>query len=353
MNDLLQLHRRIALQGPRSPGDWLLFLVLLPAALLYGVVGLVRSECYQHQFFPVYRAPVPVISVGNLAAGGTGKTPVVDSLVKLALAEGKKPAIISRGYGGRFPGPVGIVSSGTGPSLSAVEAGDEPFLLARRNPEAVVLIARKRADGARMAIDRFAADLIILDDGFQHRAMARDLDLVLLDASRPLANHWPLPAGLLREFPIALARADLFMLTRSDADSKFSYADKPVFRSRHQFADHALDLAGAQISWPELRQLKLCAFAGIAAPEVFFSALSESGLTLVNRVALDDHCAYDSRTLEQLRVAAAGCDALVTTEKDAVKLKINSLPLPCYQVPLTIVINEDKEFRQAIKTIWS
>lgn len=349
-----QLHRRIALNGEKRLSEWLLFFLLLPFSIIYGLIGLLRIICYDRKIFASYKSPVPVVSVGNLAVGGTGKTPVVDWLLKEFLRQGKLPAVVSRGYGGTFRGEFGIVCKGQGVLLDSVVAGDEPYLLARRNPQVVTLIARKRAAGIRAAVERFGADVIILDDGFQHRAVRRDLDLVLLDATSPFGNRWPLPAGLLREFPFALRRADIFLLTRAQEDSCFQFADKPVFISRHQLADHAIDLNGERAGFAELRSGKFCAFAGIADPKSFFSALINAGLSLEECLPLGDHCSYDQKTLQRILAMADDCDGLLTTEKDAVKLSPDMFSIPCYQVPMTIIIDDDDNFRKQVRNrLWS
>lgn len=354
MTRLLQRHRKIALLGPEGLPEWLFFIVLCPFAWIYGSIGWVRGKCYDLGLLPSYKASIPVLSVGNLAAGGTGKTPVVDWLLKEFTNQGKKAVVVSRGYGGDFTGEVGVVSRGEGVLLSAEQSGDEPYLLARRNPKATVLIARRRSDGVRFAEQQLAADLVILDDGFQHRAMQRDLDLVLLDAVRPYANGWPFPAGLLREFPNALQRADLLLLTRAKSDSNFSFAEKQVFSSAHQLADCAIDLAGNKIAFAELKAKRLFAFAGIAEPEGFFSALSAAGLQLAGHLSLVDHCHYDEKKCREINVAAVACEGLITTEKDAVKLKPELFSIPCYQVPLDIAIENKSDFLAEIQwKLWS
>lgn len=354
MKWLSQFHRRIALQGPKQPLEWLVLIILLPWSLLYGIIAWLRNKCYDWSLFASYAASVPVVSVGNLAAGGTGKTPVVDWLLKEFIRQGKRPAVVSRGYGGSFAGQVGLVSTGEGLLLDANQAGDEPYLLARRNPAAGVFIARKRAAGVRVAVDDFAADVVILDDGFQHRAVQRDLDLVLLDGANPFGNRWPLPAGLLREFPAALKRSDMLLLTRCDNERDFRPLAKPVYRSRHQLADVAVSLHGEQVTFEKLQSLKLFAFAGIAEPSGFFSALTAAGLSLQDCLPLSDHCGYEQSILAEINSASADCAALITTEKDAVKLRGDSFSLPCYQVPMTILLEDDQSFRTAVQQrLWS
>ncbi|SHI57210.1 lipid-A-disaccharide kinase [Malonomonas rubra DSM 5091] len=347
MKTLLAFHRRIATYGAKSISERVLFFLLLPAAWLYGVIGLLRNLCYDLGILSSYRASVPVISVGNLAAGGTGKTPVVDWLVKEFIALGKSPAVVSRGYGGSFAGKVGIVSLSGEIRLTAKEAGDEPVLLARRNPQANVFISRCRADGVQEAINA-GADVIILDDGFQHRAVQRDVDLVLLDATNPYGNEWPLPAGFLREFPVVLKRADLLLLTRSSGNEISPFAGKKVFHSQHSLAEMAVSLDGEEVALKTMRQKKLFAFAGIANPESFFAGLENAGIPIIDTLALGDHCDFDCETIAKIHTAAKNCDALLTTEKDAVKLAAEDFPLPCYQVPLSLAFSAEEEFKSEI-----
>ncbi|MFO7577917.1 MAG: tetraacyldisaccharide 4'-kinase, partial [Pelovirga sp.] len=180
---MINTHKKIAMFGPKGLAEQLCFVLLVPLSLLYGCIIWIRNKAYNLDFFTAYRSAIPVISVGNLAVGGTGKTPCVDWLVKRFQQSGRCPAIVSRGYGGQFSGRVGVVSLGKGVLMGAAEAGDEPVLLARRNPACPVLIGRKRRDVVRYIEETGCADLIILDDGFQHRAVARDIDL---DKSLPL-----------------------------------------------------------------------------------------------------------------------------------------------------------------------
>jgi len=337
MGGLRGLHRRLSASGPRGAGEHLLYVVLLPFSWMFGLLACLRRYLYRLGVLSVYRAPVPVVSVGNLSVGGTGKTPMVDYVVKLLLARNRRVGVVSRGYGGGDFGAVGVVSAGDGPLLSPEICGDEPYLLARRNPTAIVLVAPRRADGIRMAVERFGADVIVLDDGFQHLAVARDLDIVLLDASRPFGNGRLLPAGLLREPPSSLRRAGLVVLTRSDGSEDVDVAlDVPLLRCRHRLAEEAVALDGARMPLADLGGRRLVAFAGIADPGGFFSELADRGLHPFQRVALPDHVTYDRQTLELLRAAAISADFLVTTEKDGVKLTADQLPVTCCQIPMTL-----------------
>jgi len=352
MIKLLKIHRKMATQGAQTPWEWLLFCLLLPLSLIYGLISWLRAVVYRQGWLPRYRARVPVISVGNLAVGGTGKTPVVDWLLKEAARQGKRVAVVSRGYGGSYKKKVGVVADGTALRLSAAEAGDEPVLLARRNPTAIILVARKRAAGVKYATTRFAVDLVVLDDAFQHHAVRRDLDLVLLDALRPFGNRWPLPAGLLREFPRAVARADLLLLTRAGADPHIPPLGRQVYLSRHQLAEEAYCLDGGSRPLHALRGLKVFAFAGLAAPEGFFTALKQAGLKLEGCLPLADHCRYSGALVDKINALAENCDLLLTTEKDAVKLSHVKFHLPCYQVPMDILIENHAAFKAELHKLW-
>jgi tetraacyldisaccharide 4'-kinase len=235
--------------------------------------------------------------------------------------------------------------------LDAAVAGDEPYLLARRNPDNIIIVARKRIDGVRYAIEQCAADVVVLDDGFQHRAVDRDINLLLLDARRPYGNGWPLPAGLLREFRLAQRRADIVLLTRAGNDVVTSLVEVPAFFSQHLLADVGVGLDGCRIALSDLTGMKLCAFSGIADPASFFSALEARGTKTHRTLALPDHCIYDDSILEKISQRARGCDALLTTEKDAVKLMPAMFSVPCYQIPLGISIADEKKFRQTIMTL--
>ncbi|HET9481551.1 MAG TPA: tetraacyldisaccharide 4'-kinase, partial [Candidatus Polarisedimenticolia bacterium] len=183
---------------------------------IYAAAVRLRGALYDRGWIAAHRLGVPVISVGNLSAGGSGKSPMVALVAGHLARAGFRPAVISRGYGGRHAGPATVVSSGSGPLVGADVAGDEPVMLARMLPELPIVVAHRRRGGGALAIARLGARCLVLDDGFQHRSLARDLDLVLLDARQGFGNGRLLPAGPLREPPSALSRAGALILTRCD-----------------------------------------------------------------------------------------------------------------------------------------
>ncbi|RLB71961.1 MAG: tetraacyldisaccharide 4'-kinase [Deltaproteobacteria bacterium] len=354
MDKIVNFHRHLVSQGARNFQERLLLFLLLPFSYLYGVIVWVRNRCYQFGWFSSYRASLPVVSVGNLAVGGTGKTPVVDWLVKEFQKQGKRPAVVSRGFAGNFSGDVGVVSSGAGILMTAAECGDEPCLLAKRNPDCPVFIAKKRVDAIKIIESSKNVDLIILDDGFQHQAVKRDVDLVLLDSTSPLGNGKPLPAGNLREFPGALKRADLLLMTRAGVQNRQHFMGFKVYESYHQLSTTAISLDGQAVPVSQLSGLKVLAFAGIADPENFFVSLENAGFRLDCKLGFADHVTYQGEILNKLQLAAADVDALITTEKDAVKLSADMFELPCYQLPMDIKINNSKElFDRLTNRLWS
>lgn len=346
-------------------GPWarLLLLPLTALGWVYGRVGAARRRLYRHGRLRAWRAHVPVISVGNVTVGGTGKTPCVEAVCRLLLGAGLRPAVLSRGYGGTLRGPWAAVSDGDRVLLSAGEAGDEPVLLARALPGVPVLVGRDRRVTAREAVARFGAQVLVLDDGFQHLRLARDLDLVAVDVTNPWGNGHCLPRGLLREPLAALSDAGLVLLTRTGrADPRRVEAvgravrrrcrRAPILPTTHA-ASRIVDLnTGESSPVAALQDLKVLAFAGIAAPQAFFADLGALGARVVEAVPYPDHHAYTAADVEKL-VEWAGlvnAQAVVTTEKDAVRLTpYLPLPVPFLALGIELRVTEGEEvFRKAV-----
>src|SRR5712692_4694279 len=215
---------------------------LTPLSGLYGVAMKARRALFRRGVFHVHKVGAPVISVGNISTGGTGKTPLVEWIARALARQQKRVCILTRGYGRLHPGSRVVVSNGSEIFSDAREAGDEPLLLAEKlKGEAAVICDADRVAAARWAIENLGAELIILDDGFQHLRLARDLDIVAIDATNPWSNRRLLPAGNFRESPDQLARADCIVITRADdvaqTEALKSEIDRlskgrPVFLSR-------------------------------------------------------------------------------------------------------------------------
>jgi tetraacyldisaccharide 4'-kinase len=308
------------MKPPRHP--LAVALLWLPAWLYAGSMRL-RNRYYDN---PDNRLSVdlPVISIGNLTWGGTGKTPIVAWLARYLVEKGHKPAIVSRGYGGQAGrGPL-TVSRGQGPLCSAEICGDEPFWLAKTLAGVSIYCGSDRQAGATAA--RVAGDdVVILDDGFQHRRLSRDLDIVLVDSSQPFGNAKLIPAGVLREPLYGLARADVILLTRSTAGDTHAQlegtirrfnADVPILLSGHRAAGF-IDLRGTET----VRPSRAVAFCGIGNPERFRQDLQALGIEIVSFHARRDHQRYSVEEIDTLaRLASQSGATLVTTEKDLARL---------------------------------
>jgi len=316
--------RDMASGTTQGAGSCLLRWSLIPLSLIYALVQRIRTALYRAGCLTTRTLPRPVISVGNIAVGGTGKTPVTAHIARLVMARGLKVAVLSRGYGGSREGETLVVCDGQEIFLRADECGDEPFLLARTIPGLMVVMGSDRHAAGLLAMERLKPDLFLLDDGFQHLRLQRDLNILLLDCSRPFGNGWTLPGGLLREPVAAALRADRIIHTRcpGHVPNIPSLGLIPQASCRYRLA-RLLPLAGGEAL--ELTSLAGCgvmACAGIAEPEQFFRGLEAEGLQLICRLPLADHAAYDAAVVSELSGALRRCGAryCIVTEKDAVKL---------------------------------
>jgi tetraacyldisaccharide 4'-kinase len=298
--------------------------LLAPAELLFRAGVRVRNAWFDRQG-RASRAPVPVISVGNLAVGGTGKTPLVAWLARRLAAEGHAPAIVSRGYGGTAgPGPL-VVSAGGGPRLDARIAGDEPLLLARAVPEAIVIVGSDRVEGAGTAAS-LGASIVLLDDGFQHRRLARELDVVLLDGHAPFSTRRMLPAGPLREPPSSLRRAGVVVLTRlaetDRAEDAVRRVRKTGFAGPVLRAGHAATGFVSREGRPVEPPARVVAFCGIGDPARFRADLTARGVAVLGFHAFRDHHVLSAPEIRRLAEEARRHGVpLATTEKDLVRLE--------------------------------
>ncbi|MBN2397222.1 MAG: tetraacyldisaccharide 4'-kinase [Deltaproteobacteria bacterium] len=303
------------------------FLPLLLASLLYRSGVTLRNVLYDTGIVRVLRMPCPVISVGNIVVGGTGKTPTVIMLADMLNDRGWKPAVLSRGYGGRRKrgSDAAVVSDGRTVLMDPAEAGDEPVLIAQRLPAIPVIIAGDRSRAGRLAVERFGSDVLILDDGFQHRRMARDIDIVLLDGERPFGNGFLLPRGGMREPHGALRRADALILTsgeEADTAPLETIPSIPVFRGRRRPVDLVRGRKNEGFPLADLMEKRVCAFAGIANPDGFRRMLESLCGEIASFLPFPDHHVYTAGDVENIREVCrdSGAQMMVTTEKDGIKL---------------------------------
>jgi len=303
-------------------------LLALPA-LAYGGAVRLRNRFYDFES-AVQGAGIPVLSVGNITVGGTGKTPIVAWLARTLRDQGRTPAVVSRGYrGSAGKGPL-LVSRGERPLAGPEICGDEPFLLARHLEGVLVVVGSDRVEGARFA-RRSGADVAVLDDGFQHRRLARDLDIVLLDAHNPFGNYGLLPAGTLREPLAGLARADVVLITRSRPGESLVVIERvvrrhhpsvPILRAGNRRVGFR-DPGGVPVSTPR----RALAFCGVGNPASFAADLEAEGLEIVDLRIFPDHHPYSEADAASLiRDALGRAATLVTTEKDLVRFPYRAAP---------------------------
>jgi tetraacyldisaccharide 4'-kinase len=285
-----------------------------------------RNRLYDLGLLPQVKLPCPVIAVGNLTVGGTGKTPTVILLANLLRKKGRRPAILSRGYGGRTGSPVSVVSDENHILMEWREAGDEPILIARAIPGVPVLTGAKRCLTGRAAVEKCNANVLILDDAFQHRQLFRDLDIVLINASLPFGNGRLLPGGPLREPKASLRRAHLIIRTGAEGDPieplEEAASDMPFFRGIHRPQGIIEGQTGRLLPARLLQREKVCAFAGIGRPEIFRRSLIALGAEVVSFRTFPDHHPYIRSDLDALRrlAAVSGAHRIITTEKDGIRL---------------------------------
>ena len=307
----------------QSTADRLFFIFLLLLSFPYSVALRLRAFCYRTGIFCSHALDRPVISVGNLTVGGTGKTPTVIMLAKYLMAKGKRVAVLSRGYRSASEGAVRIVSDGVSVLLTPEEAGDEPYLMASTLPGLMVVTGADRYSAGLLAQERLNPDIFIMDDGYQHLRLRRDLNILLLDSARPLGNGRTLPAGQLREPETAINRAEVVIYTRCTGSTTPLLAPEiPSCRASHVLTGAVRQGSGELLPLNSLSGMRCLAFAGIADPAGFFDSLEREGLMIVATLAFPDHAGYGEEEIAALcRLRDASRSAyLVTTEKDAVKL---------------------------------
>jgi tetraacyldisaccharide 4'-kinase len=332
-------------------------IVLPPLSLLYGAVTRTRLSLYRRGTFHTTRLERPVISVGNITTGGTGKTPLVEWVARTLASRGKKVCILTRGYGRKDPHLQVIVSDGYGLLASPAEAGDEPYLLASNlTGLAAVISSADRIAAGQEAIKDFGSDCFVLDDGFQHLRLARDLNIVTIDATNPWGGGSLLPYGRLRETPEGLSRADCIVITRCDQVGSLDAlrseilrlaGDRPIFHSRMRAARMSpLKNGAADLGAPA----RVGAFCAIGNPSSFFEQLRRSGYELALEKSFPDHHMYSQDEVDSLCRAATevGAISLVTTAKDAVKLRALSFSLPCYVLEIEMAIENDDELTRLV-----
>ncbi len=333
-----------------------LYLLSLP----YGGAVRIQSLLYAFRLLRTKALPCPVISVGNMTVGGTGKTPLVMALAKRLMTRGISVAILSRGYKGTETSEP-VVSDGKTLFLSFEESGDEPFLMAKACQGIPVLVGKNRFINGQIALQRFGVKGLLLDDGFQHLPLYRDLNILLIDSHIGFGDHTLLPRGILREPLSHLRRAHLFLLTKMEDPETCHPLEKqiheihpsaPVFHSHYE----PVSLVGPQEEQEDLHSLrgkKILALSGIAQSNSFSSLLKKCGMRIVREAIFPDHHRYTPEDLSSIKKKGKGVDCIVTTEKDMVKLRqFNMDDPPVRALRIDVKIWEEREFYQRVMQVF-
>lgn len=335
---------------------------LAPLSLLYGVSVRTRLALYRKGFLKSERVAAPVVSVGNLTTGGTGKTPLVEWIARNAARDGHRVCILTRGYGREKSRARVVVSDGVRLLADATQGGDEPRLLAEQLlGEASVVCDADRVGAARWAIENLGTDAFVLDDGFQHLRIERDLNIVTLDATSPWGGGHLLPRGRLRESPEGLERADCIVITRADHAADLERLRDEVRKFTH---DRAV-IVTSRVKSIGLRPLSheqtfessrpVGAFCALANPKAFFAQLKSDGHDLAYSRAFADHHRFTQAELDAVArdAASRGATALLTTSKDAVKLESLELALPTYVVEIGLEFDHEQMLVELVRNAFA
>lgn len=334
-------------------------------AKLYELGVRARIALYENNICETRRLNAPVISVGNLTVGGAGKTPCVAFLARFLRDAGREVAILSRGYKRESEGRV-EVSDGKEILRGPREAGDEPYLLAKSCPGVRVVVDRDRYAAGKWLEERAVVSVFILDDGYQHLRLARDLNLLLVDATEPLDQARMVPFGRLREPLASMRRADAVIVTRSDQPfdrrsfentiMKCAHAGTPVFYAHHKMTNLIRLSDGAGASFAGFAQGRIAAVSGIARPDRFIADLEQMGMNIALRRDFEDHHRYTREELSEIiqRALETRAEAIITTEKDAANLPADfagSSALPIFAARIEFGCEDERRLKDLVSQV--
>ena len=342
----------------------LLLILLKGVSLAFGGIVTLRYLLYRIGALRRFPLGIQVISIGNVTAGGTGKTPVTEIFARTLAAEGRKVAILSRGYRRKEKPwwqrmfsdviePPLVVSDGKHIHLDAATGGDEPYMLASNLPGVCVIVDRNRVKAGRYAISRLGCDTLILDDGFQYQRLKHSLEVVLVDKTNPFGNGHMLPRGVLREPASHIGRADFIFITKSDGKTEDVIKQIREYNKKAEIIEcrHAPRLlkdvwTREELPLEWLKGKTLTTLSGIAVPQGFEDSLRKLGARVIWCERYADHHRYDSTEILYAlnKTADLHADALITTEKDAVRFpRFETTPVPCYYLRVDIEILKGAE----------
>ena len=339
------------MSGWKQPIDPRLRYVLFPLAMLFWGILFWRNLFYTFGFFVSRKLPTKVISIGNITTGGTGKTPAVIYLANILIKRGKRVAVLSRGYGRKTAGTQ-LVTDGNTPALDWRNFGDEPTLISKALSGVPVVVDEKRHRGGMFLVDRFNPDVIIMDDAFQHRAIERDVDIVLINSQDQRSDHKLLPYGFLREPWIHLKRAHAIIFTKTNLMKPAPFLRSMARKSRVPRFRSVL-LCGPLVS-PEgehkeiLKENSALALSAVGDHGGFMRTLNSAGLNVVEELVFRDHHDYTQEDVEltQKHLLKSGAEYVVTTEKDMVKLdQLDLSRIEIYSIGIEFKLSKKAENR--------
>ncbi len=308
-------------------------ILLLPISIIYNTIIFTRNLLYDKQIFKSEKLSVPVISIGNITAGGTGKTPFTISLAKMLQKNGYKVGIITRGYKRKSKGQI-VVSIGKGPEYSAEICGDEPYLMAQKTSGINIIADKNRISAGKTATNKYECNIILVDDGFQHRKLARDVNILLWDSYADPNKESVIPTGRLRESFKGLNRASFIVITRTDSPpehiEKFFKKKKLQIFTAPTIIDQLLNPYSKQMIEPDkINNKSVYAFCGLGNHGQFFDTIKTLNPQKLITSKFPDHFKYTENHIQQIQKQSveSKCDYIITTEKDFANFPVSTKPI--------------------------
>ena len=336
-------------------------IITLPLSILYGLVSATRNYLYDTNIIKPKHLTCKVISVGNITTGGSGKTPTVEFLAHYLKSIGKNVGIISRGYG-RKSKDVVVVTDGITKPLTWEKYGDEAFLLSNKLDDIPIIVGKSKYQAGLKMVNNFNIDVIIVDDGFQHRSLYRDLDIVLINSKDTLMTHRLIPLGLLREHLRNLKRADLLVFTKTNIHDKNDYIFEKFNNTKTDKIKSLVELStvlknknNTEIKTSEVKSQDVYLFSALGDNEGFKKSISKIGCNIVGHQIYPDHHRYKDCDLKNIQELAVKNKAkfIITTEKDMVKIKGFKTSIDVYAVQIALKFSPEEKLKRYVNNLFN
>ena len=330
-------------------------------SFIYGCLVAIRNFFYETKIFSTKSLKCKVISIGNITVGGSGKTPTVEYISNLLQSRGYKVGIISRGYKRKSKSTL-VVTDGINKPESWEHVGDEPFLLAHKLENIPIVVGSSKYEAGYMMIEKFQPDVIVMDDGFQHLSLNRDLDIVLVNSKDIRSDHKLIPSGKLREPISNLNRADLIIITKSNIHQPSNYLinkiesfNRPTIYNEIQVDDLIQYRSNESNKLEKLANKKVYLFSALGDNEGFKKIMDKTDMEIVGHSKYPDHHHYTFDDLKDIEQEATKCNAefLITTEKDLVKINFKNITIDIYAVRMKMIFNPEDFYSEYINDLLS